>query len=522
MIAHLGVAGGPIDLMQRYIRTGAFDVVLTHNRFTLDRPVRRAAARRGGRSSASPCSTPRRSAAASSPARARAQGHYAYREATPELLAGSRPCTPPAAAHDVPLAAAALQFSLREPRIVSTVAGASARARRRACSSSTAWPIPTELLGGAAGPEPRRRRSAAHEAFRTASRGAPRPRATRSRAPSTRTGARSRSGTRSRTRPGKVAQRRHGRRRRRPLPPLRGGRRADGRPRRRLVPLLARLAAAAARRPRRAQRRRASTSTTGWSRRCWPRTSRPGSRSTTGTSRRCSQDAGGWPERDTAERFAEYAGAVYERLHDRVQHWTTLNEPWVLGDPRLRDAAATRPGVQDPEAALKRGAPPDARPRARDRRHARAGRRRRSVFGDHAQRQPDRPGERRSRPTSTPPAAPTASTNRIFFDPLLRGDYPADVLEAVRGVTDGATSRTATERRSTCRLDFLGINYYFRTVVRAGAGATSRRSGPATRDIEPVDARPAEDRDGLGDRSRRPLRLPHPRAPATTPACRST
>ena len=35
VISHLGVAGGPIDLMQRYIRTGAFDVVLTHNRFTL-------------------------------------------------------------------------------------------------------------------------------------------------------------------------------------------------------------------------------------------------------------------------------------------------------------------------------------------------------------------------------------------------------------------------------------------------------------------------------------------------------
>ena len=35
VIAHLGVAGGPIDLMQQYIRTGAFDVVLTHNRFNL-------------------------------------------------------------------------------------------------------------------------------------------------------------------------------------------------------------------------------------------------------------------------------------------------------------------------------------------------------------------------------------------------------------------------------------------------------------------------------------------------------
>src|SRR5262249_40982674 len=61
------------------------------------------------------------------------------------------------------------------------------------------------------------------------------------------------------------------------------------------------------------------------------------------------QDAGGWPARDTAERFAEYASAVYERLHGRVVHWTTLNEPWVSAytghaegrhAPGIRDAAA--------------------------------------------------------------------------------------------------------------------------------------------------------------------------------------
>ena len=64
------------------------------------------------------------------------------------------------------------------------------------------------------------------------------------------------------------------------------------------------------------------------------------------------QDGGGWPERDTAERFAEYSSAVYERLHDRVTHWTTLNEPWVsafIGHATGRHA----PGVKDPEAALR-------------------------------------------------------------------------------------------------------------------------------------------------------------------------
>ncbi len=41
------------------------------------------------------------------------------------------------------------------------------------------------------------------------------------------------------------------------------------------------------------------------------------------------EDAGGWPARDTAARFAEYAAIVHERLGDRVARWATLNEPWV-------------------------------------------------------------------------------------------------------------------------------------------------------------------------------------------------
>src|SRR5690606_8437112 len=40
------------------------------------------------------------------------------------------------------------------------------------------------------------------------------------------------------------------------------------------------------------------------------------------------EDAGGWPIRDTAARFAEYARIVVEALGDRVRFWTTLNEPW--------------------------------------------------------------------------------------------------------------------------------------------------------------------------------------------------
>ena len=41
------------------------------------------------------------------------------------------------------------------------------------------------------------------------------------------------------------------------------------------------------------------------------------------------QDQGGWVNRETVDRFAEYAGVVFERLADRVKFWSTHNEPWV-------------------------------------------------------------------------------------------------------------------------------------------------------------------------------------------------
>src|SRR5207244_7777804 len=42
------------------------------------------------------------------------------------------------------------------------------------------------------------------------------------------------------------------------------------------------------------------------------------------------EDAGGWPERATAEAFVEYTEAVASRLGDRVKHWITHNDPWVV------------------------------------------------------------------------------------------------------------------------------------------------------------------------------------------------
>ncbi len=42
------------------------------------------------------------------------------------------------------------------------------------------------------------------------------------------------------------------------------------------------------------------------------------------------QDAGGWPNRDSVDWFADYARVVFDRLGDRVALWATHNEPWVI------------------------------------------------------------------------------------------------------------------------------------------------------------------------------------------------
>jgi beta-glucosidase len=195
------------------------------------------------------------------------------------------------------------------------------------------------------------------------------------------------------------------------------------------------------------------------------------------------QDAGGWPERDTAERFAEYAGSVYDRLHDRVKHWTTLNEPWcssILG----YSAGVHAPGVQDPGASLRaahhlmlgHGLAIEA---MRSRGDAE------SVFGITVNLSP-------TDPASDDPADVDAArradglANRLFLDPLLRGSYPADVLEDVRNVSDGAHIQACDEQRINVDLDFLGVNYYFRTVVRAGTDPGEPTIWPGNGDIDPI------------------------------------
>jgi D-threo-aldose 1-dehydrogenase len=144
LVGHLGVAGGPVGLMERYIRTGAFEFLLVHNRFTLlDRSASslmdecthvgvaflNAAPFGGGMLARGPGN----------------EGNYGYRRAPSELVARAHEIEKVCDRYGVPLAVAALQFSMRDPRVTSTVVGVTRPERVDQALEMAAYEVPEAL-----------------------------------------------------------------------------------------------------------------------------------------------------------------------------------------------------------------------------------------------------------------------------------------------------------------------------------------------------------------------------------------
>jgi beta-glucosidase len=175
------------------------------------------------------------------------------------------------------------------------------------------------------------------------------------------------------------------------------------------------------------------------------------------------QDAGGWPERDMAHRFAEYASAVYERLRDRVRFWTTFNEPWVAAFAGHANGMHA-PGLRDAQAAL-RSAHHMMLGHGLALRAMREQADARSQFGITLILQPALAASQEPRDVAAARRLDLMA-NRIFLDPLLRGSYPEDFRDAVSEITDGSFIQPGDEEVISAPLDVLGVNYYFRHLVR--------------------------------------------------------
>ena len=189
------------------------------------------------------------------------------------------------------------------------------------------------------------------------------------------------------------------------------------------------------------------------------------------------QDAGGWTERDTANRFGEYAGIVARALGDRVKVWMTLNEPvittvyghiWGMHAPGLNLFDDPFPVVHHQllahglaVAALRAGGVSGRVGIANN-------------YGPAWAVGPD--GERDSATDADRAAAAAydAFHNRLYTDPVLLGRYPAglDAFSGAGSLTEESASglvRPGDMATIAAPVNALGVNYY----NPAGIGAPS-------------------------------------------------
>ena len=144
LVGCLGVAGGPVDMEIRYVETGAFDALITHNRYTLlnrsaDRLIQIAHDRGMAVLNAAPYGS---GVLAKGPS---AYPRYAYQEMSPEMRSRVEKMQAICDEYKVPLGAAALQFSTRDPRITSTILGVSKPERIEQTLELAQTPIPEEI-----------------------------------------------------------------------------------------------------------------------------------------------------------------------------------------------------------------------------------------------------------------------------------------------------------------------------------------------------------------------------------------
>jgi beta-glucosidase len=204
------------------------------------------------------------------------------------------------------------------------------------------------------------------------------------------------------------------------------------------------------------------------------------------------EDTGGWRDRATALRFAEYAGIVADALSGYDPAWITLNEPYcsaIVGYGEGRHAPGAREGHGALAAAhhllLGHGL---AVEQLRERGSG-------AGVGITLNMSPAVPVS----PSEADRAAADRQdllVNRLFTDPVLGGVYPAGASELWGDLTDFSFVHDTDLATIAVPLDFLGVNYYYRVHVR---DAPIGGPGRSAHDIGVAEVKPSDvDKTGLG------------------------
>ncbi|MBN2387131.1 MAG: beta-glucosidase [Anaerolineales bacterium] len=173
------------------------------------------------------------------------------------------------------------------------------------------------------------------------------------------------------------------------------------------------------------------------------------------------QDRGGWPERQTAQAFADYARIVSERLSDRVRTIITHNEPWVTAAAGYFSGEHA-PGIKDPVATFKamhhlllsHGLAAEA---------IRASAKKPVKVGIVLNLNPIHPLTDSKRDRDAARRMDTV-LNRSILEPLLLGTTPVQEFAIGKMLSSSLIKPGDMEKIRT--LDFLGVNYYCRTVAK--------------------------------------------------------
>jgi beta-glucosidase len=184
------------------------------------------------------------------------------------------------------------------------------------------------------------------------------------------------------------------------------------------------------------------------------------------------EDSGGWCNRDTADRFADYAGIVAESLGDRVSSFTTLNEPWCsafLG----YGAGVHAPGLTSDAAAL-------TALHHLLLAHGRAVQVLRATVPDAELSITLNLAEVRAASDSAADLDAArridALANRSFLTPLFGNGYPTDLIADTSAITHWDFVKPGDLVEIGQPLDNLGVNYYTPSLVRAHRGDDIRQN----------------------------------------------